>query len=132
MFTGSVIIIIGTCIQAPAINMAMFMTGRFLLGFGVSFCCVSAPCYVSEMAHPKWRGTLTGLYNTCWYIGSIVASWTCYGTAFLTTNASWRIPIWLQLASSVIVAGGAFFLPESPRWLVAQDRTDEARAILGK
>ncbi|KUJ11142.1 putative lactose permease [Mollisia scopiformis] len=132
MFTGSVIIIIGTCIQAPAVNMHMFLAGRFLLGFGVSFCCVSAPCYVSELAHPKWRGTLTGLYNTCWYIGSIIASWTCYGTAFLSTNWSWRIPIWCQLLSSVVVAGGAFFLPESPRWLVGQDRVDEARAILAK
>lgn len=66
MFTGALIIIIGTCIQAPAINRGMFLAGRFLLGFGVSFCCVSAPCYVSEMAHPVWRGTLTGLYNCTW------------------------------------------------------------------
>ncbi|KAK0119977.1 hypothetical protein ONS95_011401 [Cadophora gregata] len=132
MFTGSVIIIIGTCIQAPAINMHMFMGGRFLLGFGVSFCCVSAPCYVSEMAHPMWRGTLTGLYNTCWYIGSIIASWTCYGTNFIDSNWSWRIPLWAQLASSIVVAVGAFMLPESPRWLVANDRVEEARTILGK
>lgn len=132
MFTGSCIIIVGTCIQAPAVNMGMFLTGRFLLGFGVSFCCVSAPCYVSELAHPKWRGTMTGLYNTMWYIGSIIASWTCYGTNYIEGNGAWRIPIWLQLVSSIIVAGGAFFLPESPRWLVAQDRVDEARQILGK
>ncbi|KAG4437670.1 hypothetical protein IFR05_006832 [Cadophora sp. M221] len=132
MFTGSVIIIIGTCIQAPAVNMHMFMGGRFLLGFGVSFCCVSAPCYVSEMAHPMWRGTLTGLYNTCWYIGSIIASWTCYGTNFIDSNWSWRIPLWAQLVSSVIVAVGAFMLPESPRWLVANDRVEEARIVLGK
>jgi hypothetical protein len=57
---------------------------------------------------------------------------TGYGTAFLTSNWSFRIPIWCQLVSSVIVAGGVFFIPESPRWLVAQDRVDEARAILGK
>ncbi|EHL01726.1 putative Lactose permease [Glarea lozoyensis 74030] len=132
MATGAVIIIIGTCIQAPSVNMKMFMAGRFILGFGVSFCCVSAPCYVSEMAHPKWRGTITGLYNTCWYIGSIAAAWTCYGTAFINSTAAFRIPIWCQLCSSVVVAGGAFFLPESPRWLVGQDRADEARAVLAK
>ena len=60
MFTGATIIIIGTCIQAPSVNHEMFLAGRFILGFGVSFCCVSAPCYVSEMAHPHWRGTITG------------------------------------------------------------------------
>lgn len=66
MFTGAVIIIIGTCVQAPSVNSGMFLAGRFILGFGVSFCSVSAPCYVSEMAHPAWRGTLTGLYNCTW------------------------------------------------------------------
>lgn len=66
MFIGSFLIIIGTCIQAPSTTHRMFLGGRFVLGFGVSFCCVSAPCYVSEMAHPKWRGTLTGLYNCTW------------------------------------------------------------------
>jgi MFS family permease len=66
MFVGSFLIIIGTCIQAPCTTHGMFLGGRFVLGFGVSFCCVSAPCYVSEMAHPKWRGTLTGLYNCTW------------------------------------------------------------------
>ena len=55
-----------------------------------------------------------------------------YGSAYLTSNWLFRIPSWCQLVSSVIVALGVFFLPESPRWLVAQDRVDEARAILGK
>ena len=66
MFTGSFIVIIGTCVQATSTGRGAFLGGRFILGFGVSFCCVSAPCYVSEMAHPTWRGTLTGLYNCTW------------------------------------------------------------------
>lgn len=60
MFTGALIIIIGTCIQAPSKTEGQFLAGRFVLGFGVSFCAVSAPTYVSEMAHPHWRGTITG------------------------------------------------------------------------
>lgn len=55
MFIGALIIVIGTCIQAPSVNRGMFLAGRFILGFGVSFCSVSAPCYVSEIAHPAWR-----------------------------------------------------------------------------
>ncbi|KAH8697871.1 lactose permease [Talaromyces proteolyticus] len=132
MFTGATIIIIGTCIQAPSINKGMFLAGRFILGFGVSFCCVSAPCYVSEMAHPAWRGTLTGLYNTTWYIGSILAAWVVYGCAKLDSSYSFRIPIWCQLISSVFVAIGVWFIPESPRWLMAHDRTEDATAVLAK
>ncbi|KAI5269043.1 general substrate transporter [Aureobasidium subglaciale] len=133
MFTGAAIVIIGTCIQAPSINRGMFLAGRFILGFGVSFACVSAPCYVSEMAHPAWRGTLTGLYNCTWYIGSIIASWVIYACAqHIKSDISWRIPLWCQLISSVIVAVGVWFLPESPRWLCAQDRMEEATKVLAR
>ncbi|SPO00326.1 related to lactose permease [Cephalotrichum gorgonifer] len=132
MFVGALIVVIGTCVQAPSTNHGQFLAGRFILGFGVSFCCVSAPCYVSEMAHPSWRGTLTGLYNTTWYIGSIIASWTVYGCSYIETNTAWRIPIWCQMVTSGIVVLGVHFLPESPRWLMAQDRQEEAAAVLAK
>ncbi|CEL02145.1 Putative Sugar transporter (Hexose transporter) [Aspergillus calidoustus] len=132
MFIGAVIIIIGTCVQSPSVNRGMFLAGRFILGFGVSFCCVSAPCYVSEMAHPAWRGTITGLYNCTWYIGSILASWVVYGCAKLDNPDSFRIPIWCQLISSVFVAIGVWFIPESPRWLMAQDRAEDAAKVLAK
>ncbi|GJN81305.1 hypothetical protein PLIIFM63780_004838 [Purpureocillium lilacinum] len=130
MITGAAIVIIGTCVQAPCHSRGQFLGGRFVLGFGVSFCCVSAPCYVSEMAHPRWRGTLTGLYNCTWYIGSIIASWVVYGCSYLDSNSAWRIPIWCQMITSGIVVLGTFWLPESPRWLMAQDRHADAAKVL--
>jgi len=130
MFTGAVIVIVGTCVQAPSTTTQQFLGGRFVLGFGVSFACVSAPCYVAEMAHPRWRGTLTGLYNCTWYIGSIIASWVVYGCAFIDNLDAWRIPIWCQMITSGIVVVGVFWLPESPRWLMAQDRHEEAARVL--
>ncbi|KDN68820.1 hypothetical protein CSUB01_05894 [Colletotrichum sublineola] len=130
MFTGSVLIIVGTCIQATSKAIPQFLGGRFLLGFGVSFCCVSAPTYVSELAHPKWRGTLTGLYNCMWPVGAFIAGWVAYGASFISGNDGWRIPVWCQLVTSGIVVVFVFFLPESPRWLVANDRHEEAAKIL--
>ncbi|KAM0269838.1 hypothetical protein ACHAQH_009640 [Verticillium albo-atrum] len=132
MFTGAVLIIAGTCIQAPSTSLGMFMGGRFVLGFGVSFCTISAPCYVSEMSHPRYRGIHTGLYNCMWWLGSIVASWTIFGCSKWDNAYSFRIPIWGQLFSSVIVALGVFWVPESPRWLIANGRIEEAKAILTK
>ncbi|KXH59637.1 hypothetical protein CSAL01_04188 [Colletotrichum salicis] len=130
MFTGALLIIVGTCIQATANHIPQFLGGRFVLGFGVSFCCVSAPTYVSELAHPKWRGTLTGLYNCMWPVGAFIAGWVAYGASFIPGDGGWRLPVWCQLVTSGIVVAFVFFLPESPRWLVANDRHEEAAKIL--
>ncbi|KAH6884275.1 general substrate transporter [Thelonectria olida] len=132
MFVGAAIIIIGTCVQATSHALPQFMGGRFLLGFGVSYCCIAAPTYVSELAHPKWRGTLTGFYNCMWPVGAIIAGWVVYGSAFIQTNDGWRLPVWIQLVTSGLVCVFVFFLPESPRWLVANDKHDQAAAILAK
>ncbi|KAH8697391.1 putative MFS monosaccharide transporter [Talaromyces proteolyticus] len=132
IFVGCCFVIIGTCVQAPATSQAMFLGGRFLCGFGQGFANVSAPTYVSEMAHPRWRGPLSGLLQTNFYVGSIVASWVTYGTAFLDGESSFRLPLWLQLVSSGIVAMGIWFSPESPRWLMAHNRRDEAERVLAR
>ena len=132
MFAGALFVIIGTCVQAPSSDRGQFLGGRFILGFGVSFCSVSAPCYVSELAHPQWRGTLTGLYNCTWYIGSIIAAWVVYGCSYIDSVTAWRVPIWCQMITSGIVALGVFWLPESPRWLMAQDRHGDAADVLAK
>ncbi|BFZ60441.1 hypothetical protein YB2330_001477 [Saitoella coloradoensis] len=132
MFIGSFLVIIATCLQAPSTSKGMFMGGRFILGTGVAFCATSAPTYVSELAHPKFRGTQLGLYNTMWYVGSIIASWVAYATAFLPDNRAWRVPLWCQMITSGVVCAFVWFLPESPRWLVAHNRHEEAAKILGK
>ncbi|KAI5457552.1 general substrate transporter [Mariannaea sp. PMI_226] len=130
ILVGCVFVIIGTCVQAPAVNSGMFLGGRFLCGFGQTFLNVAAPTFVAEMAHPHWRGPLSGLMQTNYFVGSIVASWVTYGTAYLDGEGSFRIPIWLQMFSSGVVAIGIFFAPETPRWLMAQNRREEAERVL--
>ncbi|RMZ38925.1 MFS sugar transporter [Aspergillus flavus] len=130
---GLVVIFIGTIIQVvPPVNSGMFIAGRFLVGLGSNISQGSAPLLITELAHPQHRGTLTTMYNTLWYIGSIVAAWTVFGTIKYTSEASWRIPVGMQAAMPAIQFVGIWFLPESPRWLCAKNRPDEAFNILVK
>ncbi len=55
-----------------------------------------------------------------------------YGTAFLPSENSFRLPLWLQMVGSCIVGLGIFFCPETPRWLIAHDRRDEAEKVLAE
>ena len=62
----------------------------------------------------------------------LVCTWTTYGTGQLASNWSWRIPVIIQALPSLIVMAFVWFLPESPRWLAANDRAESARAVLIK
>lgn len=66
------------------------------------------------------------------YVGAIVAAWSTYGTFKLSSDWSWRIPSLLQAAVSIIQLLLIYFVPESPRWLIANGRTPEATKILCK
>ncbi|KAI0383485.1 general substrate transporter [Hypomontagnella monticulosa] len=127
---GSVIMIIGAILQCESTAFAMFVVSRFILGFGLSFATTSAPSLVSELSHPKDRVTVTAICNTCWFLGSIAAAWITFGTRNIMSTWSWRIPSLLQMAPSLIQLSAIWFLPESPRWLISNDRDDEALAAL--
>ncbi|OJJ45208.1 hypothetical protein ASPZODRAFT_69905 [Penicilliopsis zonata CBS 506.65] len=130
---GVVILLIGVIIQVvPNVNSGMFIGGRFLVGFGSNISIGAAPLLIMELAYPQHRGTLTTLYNTLWYLGSIIAAWTVYGTIGYKGNASWRIPVAIQALMPLLQLLGVFLLPESPRWLCSRNRPDEAMAVLVK
>ncbi|KAJ5934368.1 hypothetical protein N7466_003915 [Penicillium verhagenii] len=130
---GLVIMIIGVIIQVvPDVNSNMFIGGRFLVGFGSNISIGAAPLLIMELAYPQHRGKLATLYNTMWYVGSIIAAWTVYGTINYSGNVAWRVPVALQALMPFIQLVGVFFLPESPRWLCSKGRDEEAMAILVK
>jgi sugar porter (SP) family MFS transporter len=132
LFLGCLLVIIGTCIQAPATSRGMFIAGRLILGFGSSFVSQPGNVYVAEMAHPNYRGTLTALNNVCYWLGSIVGSWSAFGASYSNTTLSFRLPIWLQLLGCVIMIAFVLFIPETPRYLMLKDRQKEAFDVLVK
>lgn len=133
MFIGALLIILGTVITGTTVSNAsvhQFMGGRFLLGFGVSIASAAGPIYVVETIHPAYRGVITAYCNTFWFTGSILASGAVRGALNVGGTASWQIPVWLQMLFSGIIVLCAFLIPESPRWLYVNNKTDKARAVL--
>ncbi|KAK1995246.1 general substrate transporter, partial [Colletotrichum falcatum] len=133
IFVGCFIVLVGTAIQTPANTLGQFIAGRFVLGFGASLASAAGPAYIVELAHPKYRGTMAGAYNTFWWLGNILAGWTTYGTNENLDNSwAWRIPTLVQAGMPAVVMCFILFFPESPRWLISHDRAEEALAILAK
>jgi MFS family permease len=65
-------------------------------------------------------------------LGGIIAAWMAYGFSGNQSEWSWRIPSIVQGALPFCQLLGIYWLPESPRWLVAHGRAEEARKILIK
>ncbi|KAH2322668.1 hypothetical protein KXV29_002642 [Aspergillus fumigatus] len=130
---GSLIIILGSIIQAAAVNYGMFVVSRFLVGLGLGIVATAAPPLLTEVAYPSQRGKLVSFYLTTWSLGSLIAAWITYGTFKMTDSSwSWRIPSVLQCVFSLIQAVLSLLAPESPRWLIYHGRREEALAMLAK
>jgi MFS family permease len=133
IFIGCFGVIIGTIITGLATNLPMFIGGRFLLAFSATLATTAAPLYLVEISPPAYRGTIAGAYNTFFYVGSILATSSVYGCHRYMAdqgNLDWRIPIWLQAVCAGLVLLVVKFFPESPRYLVLNDKHEEARQII--
>lgn len=58
LILGTAMCIIGTVLQASAVNVGMFIAGRALIGFGVTNSLIGGPSLVTELAHPRIRSTI--------------------------------------------------------------------------
>ncbi|KAH6651694.1 general substrate transporter [Truncatella angustata] len=132
IFLGSVTMVIGSIIQGFSVNVGMYIVARLILGFGIPTCIVSASALIGELAYPKERPIMTSLFNVSYFPGQILAAAICFGTNNIASNWGWKIPSLLQMCPSLMQIAFVWFIPESPRWLITKDRSDEAYAILAK
>jgi sugar porter (SP) family MFS transporter len=129
---GAALCCLGAAVQGGAVNIAMFVVARAIIGAGsVVVAGVGAP-WVTEIAHPAQRSTMTALFLTFYSVGSIAAGWCTFGTFRIDGTASWRIPSSLQALPSVIQVLLVWWVPESPRWLIEKGRSQQALAMLVK
>lgn len=130
MFMGSWVIILGMVLGATANHAAQFMVARFVLGGGINIMTVAAPAYSMEVAPPQWRGRASGIYNCGWFGGSIPAAIVTFGCNYINSNLQWRLPVVFQAVACSFVIVLVFFLPESPRFMMAQGDVEGAHAFL--
>ncbi|KAH7049466.1 general substrate transporter [Macrophomina phaseolina] len=132
LISGLLGVLVATIIQATSTTLAQFIVSRLVVGAAGMFVVQPAPLLIAELAYPTHRGKYTSAYWTMYYLGAILASWTTFGTEAYESNWSWRIPTILQAGYPVVQLLFIYWLPESPRWLIAHERTAEAQHILAR
>jgi sugar porter (SP) family MFS transporter len=108
-------------------SLGLIIGGRVLTGWGVGGCSSVVPIYLSELSPPAIRGRLVGSWEIGWQIGGVVGFWINYGVqrTMAPSAKQWVIPFAIQLIPVGILFLGCFYIPESPRWLIAHNKRGE-------
>jgi SP family sugar:H+ symporter-like MFS transporter len=132
-------------------SMAMFLFWRVFSGMAMGAAMTIAPAYVSETSPASMRGMLVSLRQFMLIIGLFVcgllgdamlgAAPAPEGDAPLSASQLSLVGIHLEVwqwAFLSVALGGVIYLvaslliPESPRFLIAHGRTDQARSVLAR
>ncbi|MGP0018685.1 MAG: sugar porter family MFS transporter [Candidatus Sulfotelmatobacter sp.] len=120
-----VLYFVGAVGSALAPNVATFIAARVIGGLGIGISTVVAPMYISEIAPPKYRGRLAGMFQFNIVFGILIAFVSNWLLAGIGENA-WRWMLGVAAFPSLLYALFCFGLPESPRWLLSRKADREA------
>ena len=108
-------------------GLAVFLVARFLVGMAVGVTSMITPLYIAEVAPARVRGAFVTLNQLAIVTGIVVAYYVDY---LFSGSGNWRAMFISAVVPSVVLLVALIFLPESPRWLAAQGRLDDALGIL--
>jgi MFS family permease len=121
---------IGAIIQIASFGVPEMIVGRIVAGIGNGINTSTAPVWQGETSKASWRGKLIVIEMIMNIAGFSLSNWVTYGFSFVGGSAAWRVPLAFQFLFIIILFATVPWLPESPRWLIAHDRVDEAEKIL--
>ncbi|XP_045469269.1 facilitated trehalose transporter Tret1-like isoform X1 [Harmonia axyridis] len=112
----------GWLIIALSQNIYMVYTGRFLTGWSAGMCSGLANVYVAEIASIQYRSILLALLNFCINLGILL----CHIFGLLL---EWQYSSIVIFAYAVLGTIFMFFSPETPFWLILNDKYDRSAKI---
>ncbi|ANY09042.1 MFS transporter [Pseudonocardia sp. HH130630-07] len=128
----AIVFMVGTIACTLAPNWQVLTVARFILGLAVGGASATVPVYLAEIAPAERRGPLV-TRNEVMIVGGQFASFVVNAILFQIwghVDSIWRVMLLVAVLPAIALFVGMLRMPESPRWLVAQGRTDEALEVL--
>ena len=123
--------IFGTVVQSGAGGYGSLMIGRTFVGLGVGFGLAVDPVYISEISQAAHRGQLVTWSEIATNIGILFGFSSGLIFSHVSDGLAWRLMFALgAVLPCFVMYFSTFVMPESPRWLVSNNREEEARKVL--
>lgn len=129
---AALIFVVGSVLSALAPHDGSdYLIGvRIFLGLAVGAASALVPAYMSEMAPARLRGRLSGINQTMIVSGMLISYIADFALKGLPETLAWRLMLGLAAVPALVLFAGVLRLPESPRFLVKNNRMAEARTVL--
>lgn len=124
---SALLFVIGVCLVLLAHTFITILCARLLLGVGVGVVSVAVPLYVAEIVPAINRGKYMTMFQLLLTFGIVAAYFV---DLIFTPSGNWRAMFAIVLIPALILFFGMIFLPETPRWLIANNQSERARSIL--
>ena len=116
-------------------NITTFIIYRIIGGLGVGAASMSSPMYIAEISPARIRGRMVSVNQFAIVTGFLVVYFVNYfialqGDQMWNQESGWRWMFGSEVLPALLLLVLLFFVPESPRWLTKQDRSNEALEIL--
>ncbi|CAK7192366.1 Arabinose-proton symporter [Commensalibacter sp. Nvir] len=108
-------------------NVELLIFWRIILGFAIGIASYTAPLYLSEMAPENIRGKMISAYQLLITVGILVAF---LSDTYFTPTQNWRMMLGILCIPAFLLMLTISFLPNTPRWLAAKGRHEEALQVL--
>ena len=128
----AIVFIVSTMACAFAPSWELLAVGRFILGFAVGGASVTVPIYLAELSPYEKRGSLVTQNELMIIVGQFSAFiinaiiFNIWGEHLFI----WRYMLVVAVIPAIILLFGMLRMPRSPRWLVSQNRNEEALNVL--
>jgi len=110
-----------------------FLIFRFIGGLGVGGASVVSPLYIAEISPARFRGRLVAVTQFNIVLGILVAFFSNFLISRMQLGAAeWRWMFGVEALPAILFFALLFLVPDSPRWLVAQGRAEQASEILAR
>jgi len=140
MLVAAVLFLVAAVGQAFPFSVWHLLLWRFIGGAGIGVASVMAPMYIAEIAPAQIRGRMGSLQQFAIVIGIFatgLVNFVVLNAAGGNARNTWLLGLeaWQWMFLSMVIPALVYGLlvlrvPESPRYLVAEGRDDEARAVL--
>ncbi len=137
LFLAAVLFGVSAVGSAIPQNITQFTIARFIGGVGVGTASILSPLYITEMAPASIRGKLVSVYQLAIVVGILLIFFVNMlvqgmGDEIWNINTGWRYMLGSETIPAVLFLAAIMFIPESPRWLMKENKDSQALDILKK